>query len=164
MSTASKWSWGLLCRGKRILAHPSHLPCNVSQVTSPLNLPLVGVAHLTAVVFCAWRISYLRRDRTGTKYRIGGWNRLLKLLSVLISLACLLIVLFQFNARLAADPNPLLDGKIAPFEWTRKLVLPQSASHAQHAVFCHCQLYKSLSHTMENEQLWQESYKSLFCI
>lgn len=79
-----------------------------------------GVAHLTAVVFCAWRISYLRKSRTGTKYRFGGFNRFLKLVSVLIALACLLIVLFQFNARLAADPNPLLDGKIAPFEWARE--------------------------------------------
>lgn len=79
------------------------------------------MAHLTAVVFCSWRISYLQRRRTGTKYRIGGFNRFLKLVSVLAALSCLLIVLFQFNARLAADPNPLLNGKIAPFEWAREL-------------------------------------------
>ena len=63
----------------------------------------------------------MQRRRTGTKYRIGGFNRFLKLVSVLAALSCLLIVLFQFNARLAADPNPLLNGKIAPFEWAREL-------------------------------------------
>lgn len=85
------------------------------------------MAHLTAVILCSWRIAYLRQARTGTKYRIGGFNRFLKLISVLIALANLLIVLFQFNARLAADPNPLLDGKIAPFEWARK---PLPLSHS----------------------------------
>lgn len=71
-------------------------------------------------MLCIVRISYLQKDRTGPKYHLNGLSRFLKLVSVLTSLACLLVVLFQFNARLAADPNPLLDGKIAPFEWARK--------------------------------------------
>lgn len=30
---------------------------------------------------------------------------------------CLLVELFQLNARIAADPSPLIEGDIAPFEW-----------------------------------------------
>ena len=34
--------------------------------------------------------------------------------------ACLLIVLFQLNARIATDPLPLVSGSVAPFEWAGK--------------------------------------------
>ena len=34
---------------------------------------------------------------------------------------CLLVELFQLNARIAADPSPLMEGDIAPFEWAGKI-------------------------------------------
>ena len=34
---------------------------------------------------------------------------------------CLLVELFQLNARIAADPSPLMEGDIAPFEWAGRI-------------------------------------------
>jgi hypothetical protein len=40
--------------------------------------------------------------------------------AIVASLVCLLVELFQLNARIAADPTPLIQGNIAPFEWAGK--------------------------------------------
>ena len=69
------------------------------------------------MVLCILRLTYLHRDRSVPKYYLKGFARVLKFSAVIASLGCLLVVLSQFNARLAADPGPLLKGKIAPFEW-----------------------------------------------
>ena len=51
------------------------------------------------------------------KFHLHGMARAMKFSAVIASLGCLLIVLFQFNARLAANPDIFLNGNIAPFEW-----------------------------------------------
>lgn len=91
-------------------------------------VPPAGLAHLSALVFCSLRISLLRSPRAGVKYRLRGFARALKFSSVLAAISCLLILLFQFNARLAADPDPLLEGTIAPFEWAREALLLRRVS------------------------------------
>ncbi len=42
--------------------------------------------------------------------------------AIVASLVCLLVELFQLNARIAADPTPLIQGDIAPFEWAGKFL------------------------------------------
>ena len=46
-----------------------------------------------------------------------GLARVVQCSAIVASLVCLLVVLFQLNGRIAADPAPLIQGDVAPFEW-----------------------------------------------
>ena len=46
-----------------------------------------------------------------------GLPRIMQGSAIVASLVCLLVVLFQLNGRIAADPGPLIQGGVAPFEW-----------------------------------------------
>ena len=49
--------------------------------------------------------------------RRQGLARVVQCSAIVASLVCLLVVLFQLNGRIAADPAPLIQGDVAPFEW-----------------------------------------------
>ena len=46
-----------------------------------------------------------------------GLPRIMQGSAIVAALVCLLVVLFQLNGRIAADPGPLIQGDVAPFEW-----------------------------------------------
>ena len=48
--------------------------------------------------------------------RRQGLARVVQCSAIVASLVCLLVVLFQLNGRIAADPAPLIQGDVAPFE------------------------------------------------
>ena len=75
------------------------------------------MAHVTAVLLSSWRIAQLRQKHSVALYHLRGWSRFFTGTAIAASLACLLIVLFQLNARIATDPLPLVSGNVAPFEW-----------------------------------------------
>ena len=62
---------------------------------------------------------------------------------------CLLVELFQLNARIAADPSPLIEGDIAPFEWAGQhppcLPLPNAMPPPTHSrgnpCLCTCRAF-----------------------
>lgn len=79
---------------------------------------------MTAIILTCWRISQLRQKHSVALYHLRGWSRILNATEIAASLSCLLIVLFQLNARIATDPLPLVSGGVAPFEWAGKASLP----------------------------------------
>lgn len=58
-------------------------------------------------------------------YHLRRWSRLFNGTAIAASAVCLLIVLFQLNARIATDPLPLITGGLAPFEWAGRFVCLQ---------------------------------------
>ncbi|KAK9802963.1 hypothetical protein WJX72_012534 [[Myrmecia] bisecta] len=81
-----------------------------------IDIILLGVAHVVAILLCVARICYLHSRRVLT-FRLRGRARLVHCAAILLALACLLIVLFQLNARIAADTMEYIAGDITPFEW-----------------------------------------------
>lgn len=80
------------------------------------DIVVLGSAHLTAACLCAARLAQLLRRRS-PQFRLLGASRAAHAAAAALSGGCLLVVLFQLNARLAADPTPLVSGRAAPFEW-----------------------------------------------
>lgn len=76
-----------------------------------------GTAHLCAVLLTTARLVFVRRRCRLQPYRMHGLARVMQCSAVVAALVCLLVELFQLNARIAADPTPLIQGDIAPFEW-----------------------------------------------
>ena len=60
----------------------------------------------------------------GAACRRQGLARAVQCSAIAASLVCLLVVLFQLNGRIAADPAPLIQGDVAPFEWAGARRLP----------------------------------------
>ena len=54
-------------------------------------------------------------------FGLQGLARGMQCSAIVAALVCLLVVLFQLNGRIAADPGPLIQGDVAPFEWAGAL-------------------------------------------
>lgn len=80
-----------------------------------------GTAHIVAVLLTTARLVFVRRRCRFQPYRLHGLARVMQCSAIVAALVCLLVELFQLNARIAADPTPLIQGNIAPFEWAGKI-------------------------------------------
>ncbi len=90
------------------------------QIRLKLLLTCAGTAHICAVLLTIARLLFVRRRCRYQPYRLHGLARVMQCSAIVASLVCLLVELFQLNARIAADPTPLIQGDIAPFEWAGK--------------------------------------------
>ncbi|CAL8468910.1 g8451 [Coccomyxa elongata] len=81
------------------------------------DIVILGTAHVCAVLLTIARLLFVRRQCRYQPYRLHGLARVMQCSAIVASLVCLLVELFQLNARIAADPTPLIQGDIAPFEW-----------------------------------------------
>jgi hypothetical protein len=81
-----------------------------------------GTAHICAVLLTISRLLFIRRRCRYRQHRMHGAARILQCSAIVASLICLLVELFQLNARIAADPSPLIQGDVAPFEWAGVLI------------------------------------------
>ena len=76
-----------------------------------------GTAHIVAILLVLARLAFILGGCRFRRYRLQSIPRIMQGTAIAAVALCLLVELFQLNARIAADPTPLLDGDIAPFEW-----------------------------------------------
>ena len=76
-----------------------------------------GTAHIVAILLVLARLAFILGGCRFRRYRLQSVPRIMQGTAIAAVALCLLVELFQLNARIAADPTPLLDGDIAPFEW-----------------------------------------------
>ena len=76
-----------------------------------------GTAHIVAILLVLSRLTSILGGCRFRKYRLQSVPRIMQGTAIAAVALCLLVELFQLNARIAADPTPLLDGDMAPFEW-----------------------------------------------
>ena len=81
------------------------------------DVVVLGTAHLTAIVLCSARLAAGLRPTRSPRLRLSGAARVVQGGAVALSALCMLVVLLQLNARIAADSLPLTSGAAAPFEW-----------------------------------------------
>ena len=70
-----------------------------------------------AILLVLARLAFILGGCRFRRYRLQSVPRIMQGTAIAAVALCLLVELFQLNARIAADPTPLLDGDIAPFEW-----------------------------------------------
>ena len=70
-----------------------------------------------AILLVLSRLAFILGGCRFRRYRLQSIPRIMQGTAIAAVALCLLVELFQLNARIAADPTPLLDGDIAPFEW-----------------------------------------------
>ena len=76
-----------------------------------------GTAHIVAVLLVLSRLAFVLGGCRFRRYRLQSIPRIMQCTGIAAAAVCLLVELFQLNARIAADPSPLINGDIAPFEW-----------------------------------------------
>ena len=84
---------------------------------SSLSCADAGTAHIVAILLVLARLAFILGGCRFRRYRLQSVPRIMQGTAIAAVALCLLVELFQLNARIAADPTPLLDGDIAPFEW-----------------------------------------------
>ena len=85
--------------------------------TRPTLWRRAGTAHIVAVLLVLSRLAFVLGGCRFRRYRLQSMPRIMQCTGIVAAVACLLVELFQLNARIAADPSPLINGDIAPFEW-----------------------------------------------
>ncbi|CAK0780401.1 hypothetical protein CVIRNUC_005040 [Coccomyxa viridis] len=81
------------------------------------DIVILGTAHIVAILLVLARLAFILGGCRFRRYRLQSVPRIMQGTAIAAVALCLLVELFQLNARIAADPTPLLDGDIAPFEW-----------------------------------------------
>ena len=76
-----------------------------------------GTAHIVAVLLVLSRLAFVLGGCRFRRYRLRSLPFIMQCTAAAAAALCLLVELFQLNARIASDPSPLIDGEIAPFEW-----------------------------------------------
>ena len=81
-----------------------------------------GTAHIVAVLLVLSRLAFVLGGCRFRRYRLRSIPRIMQCTGIAAAAVCLLVELSQLNARIAADPSPLMNGDIAPFEWAGEAV------------------------------------------
>ena len=90
-----------------------------------------GTAHIVAILLVLSRLAFVLGGCRFRRYRLQSIPRIMQCTGIAAAAVCLLVELFQLNARIAADPSPLINGDIAPFEWAGEAFVFHLASVGQ---------------------------------
>jgi len=74
-----------------------------------------------AILLVLARLAFILGGCRFRRYRLQTIPRIMQGTGIAAAAVCLLVELFQLNARIAADPSPLMEGDIAPFEWAGRI-------------------------------------------
>lgn len=115
-------------RGSQILRQD--LEARGSQAR-PTTWRCAGTAHIVAVLLVLSRLAFVLGGCRFRRYRLQSIPRIMQCTGIVAAVVCLLVELFQLNARIAADPSPLINGDIAPFEWAGEALTPAHSRAGQ---------------------------------